>query len=206
MNRTTQPYADSIAYLRDELRWTRARSLRLASHGAPPASHGVRDHEVPACACQVQRLTEHEHELRTSIDARLARNREVGPDIGLDTLCDEYGLGHWERHLLLLAALPSFGNDLLLKNLSPSTALPLSGSVDIETAWAFMELSLKARMESLLALAPDAPLRKHGLIELDYAMTTTVDAARVGVLVSWRALARVVGIDELATFERADEE
>jgi hypothetical protein len=213
-DRPIAPFEDDIEFLAaGEIPWARARSKRI---GVQRELHQAEDEILPLRGVvgtartpkpdELRRyfaIIQHEEDgLRRDIDARLALNRSGGPTLGLDALCAEYGLGVFERTLLLLAVLPALGEDIF-SVLDPATARGYMGSLLCpEHIWQYLEMNVEERIKSRLALLPTAPLLGAGLITLDIGRSASpASIADARIEITSAAFAKIVSIPELARTE-----
>jgi len=197
-----QSFPNDLEYLAAELEWIRARARRIElqralgdiDEGTPRQGH-FRSHAVSLVnsADRVRRYLEEEDTLRLDIDTRLAVNRAAGPVLGLDRLCEEHGLNAFERHVLLLAFVPTLGANASMNSISRVDAVMTTGPTYVEAVSLFMELGLEEHLRSLLCLLPDRPLRSQSLIRLTYEPASPADAVTTGIELSGTALAAMTG-------------
>jgi len=114
------PFRDDPSYLETEYSWLAVRCRRIVAErmlrdllkdnrGLPPGTPGTREQR-----CRVIELREEEAEARKEIDTRLqARWRDPdAEELGLDELCEEYGLSQEERTILLVLSVPAIGRSI----------------------------------------------------------------------------------------------
>jgi hypothetical protein len=202
-NSGNRPFQGDLEYLAAELDWIRIRSRRIElqrtlgeiDEGTPRQGH-FRSHAVSLAnsADRVRRYLDEENAIRLEIDTRLALNRADGPAIGLDRMCEEYGLNAFERHVLLLAFVPTLGSNASMNSISRVDAVMTMGPPYIESVSLFMELGLEEHFMSLLCLLPERPLRSQSLIRLTYEPASPADAVTTGIELTGKALAAISGI------------
>lgn len=196
-------FPNDLEYLAAELDWIRARARRIElqralgdiDEGTPRLGH-FRSHAVSLAnsADRVRRFLEEEDTLRLDIDTRLAVNRAAGPVLNLDRLCEEYGLNAFERHVLLLAFVPTLGANASMNSISRVDAVMTMGPPYVEGVSLFMELGLEEHFRSLLCLLPERPLRMQDLIRLTYEPASPADAVTTGIELTGKALATMTCI------------
>ena len=169
-------YTSDLEYLEDELKWIRARAVRIRIEqmlrrvtGGQTAhrSRGWQDPEkAPSPAAlrtRVKQVLARETTARTLIDTRLAQGASDGFIPALDRLCQLHSLTSLDRIVLLLAAAPIL--DRSYDDLVGALSRHGEGSnVTIEAALAFADLGLAERLEAYRRFAPQAPLIAHDLI------------------------------------------
>jgi len=198
-----QPFQSDLEYLATELDWIRVRSRRIElqrtlgeiDEGTPRQGH-FRSHAVSLAnsAERVRRCLDEENAIRLDIDTRLADNRSGGPALGLDRLCEEHGLNTFERHVLLLAFVPTLGANASMNSISRVDAVITMGPTYVEGVSLFMELDLEEHFTSLLCMLPERPLRGQNLIRLTYEPASPADAVTTGIELTGKALAAMTGI------------
>ena len=204
------PFKDDLTYLTSEFAWIKARSARIGAQrdggSAPvlarPRRRVGQTEPVAECECRLTSLRTTEDSLRQEIDARLALNRDGGPELGLDRLCREHGLLDFERLVLLVGTLPVVGNLMAASYLEGASVLGVSGTIDLETVWSFLEMDSDARIRSLVCFLPASALLREGLVYFGYKPATPGDLARSGVEVSGKTLAVLTGIPEFSSLSR----
>ncbi|GMV42225.1 MAG: hypothetical protein AMXMBFR64_39410 [Myxococcales bacterium] len=170
-----KPYPDDPTYLHDEVQWltlrcTRLallRSIRASREGVDVVADDPERGAKPEQKKHLAALREAEDTLRRRIDERLAINRQDGPALRLDTLCNRFDLDCVERQVLLLVTVPALGVEL---------AEPLGGvggfgfaisSITPEIVGAFLELDLNGLLVLRDVLGESGTLVKHGLVEVE---------------------------------------
>jgi hypothetical protein len=173
------PFSSDAAYLEAEMSWLRVRTARLvaerkvaetiydeedgdAAHLHRPGRVGSRE-----ARCRVVELRDRETKLREQIDARLQVHRSSGGGLlGLDQVCGEHGLSAEER-LVLLVALP-LGISQRIAEMTLAEVLQYWGSISVGDC--IIVLDPKEGLQDWIRLRglfrPQAPLRRHGLIEV----------------------------------------
>jgi len=204
---TAVAFLNDIEYLESEVSWVRARckrieaERRLGEAEADQEARGVIGSSTKTSGKELRRrlptLRQAENELRNQIDARLAANRDRGPELGIEHLRLCHGLSEFERLLLLLAGVVALGtSDDVLEGVNLRGFY--GGSLSPATLWQFAELPLAGCIKSRLAFLPTAPLLACGLITLDIGVVSTpanLPTAHVEITAS--AFAAVLGIPEL---------
>jgi len=169
-----EPYADDLAYLNDELHWINLHGRRIAldvAMGRQDERVGRRhrsqwdDDELSPQ--QMERLRERlgpkAFEARQLIDRRLERHRQEGRPLALDRLCESYGLDHFQRTILLLAAAPCLSRrfETLYGKLDWEE---ISGGLTVEVAFAFLETPFEERVARRAEFGPRGVLVSRDLI------------------------------------------
>lgn len=204
-----RPYATDIEYLMDLVAWIQVRANRIARQ----RELNERDASTPLLASRrgrhvyrdilpdsVEELLARETSLLSGVEARVALNRAVGPELGVDRLCRQYGLNEVERMILMLGFVPCLGSDFCATGLSKVDSMVTSAMIHIEMVNLFMELELHQGLKSLLCITPRAPLVENDLIRLVYDPRTPADACSIGIELSPAAVAAITGIPEFASF------
>ena len=205
-----QPYATDLDYIQDEMAWVEARCLRLgtqyklermAGEEAEEArcdSH--QSHPSPfALQARLRRLKTKEARLRSGIDGRLKATRASGNDIALDRLQHLYGLDDFERTLVLLTVAPTHTRKASdwMEGLDSSR---FGGDLTVETAFAFMQIPFKERIERRKIFAASAPLFANDVLELDSVarFAKPDDLLSSGIAITSRTFAFVLGDESLS--------
>lgn len=186
-----QPYPTDLDYLSEELEYIQCRAQRVASErdasgdgsGDPPGIEGIRDMEM---------------QLRETIDHRLQKNRDEGQEIGLDQLCRDHALDELERLILILAVFPVLGSEMAEHQLASVTPRYTPATVSPETLWELLSMGTEARLLSLTSFLPNSRLVTSGLVCLGYKTDTPASVAGIGLELTWRALATLTGLEDLA--------
>jgi hypothetical protein len=201
---TTAAFEDDLAYLAAEVEWVKARCRRigvehrLAEDDTFHEERGVVGKAERTSLKELSRrlpaLREAEDALRKELDTRLAVNRTTGPGLGLDALCEEHRLDHFERTVLLLGAYAAVGheheNTFFRGELGHHRLNP-------EVIWAFEGLSLAERVESRVSFAATAPLLRAGLVTIYHGNTLSpCDLPEAIIEVTSTAFDRIVGIPD----------
>lgn len=204
-----QSFLSDIDYLTAEFEWMRIRARRIEFQreleeqgGATSRRYNWRGRSIqpPITVDMVACLQGQESVLRRGIDARLEMNRGAGPALGLDKLCVEFHLNSLERHILLLATLPCFGNNASLQTVSRVDPTMTAGSIYLEIVSLFLELPPTEHLQMIQAILPTSPLRANGLIHLMYDPFTPADSLSVSIDLTGDALAAITNIPAFAGF------
>lgn len=169
-------YPDDLTFLQDELRWIRQRAERIACghklhkaevRGSSARSRHDDDEEVrdpKVLLKQHLRLHDLEKQTRDRIDFRL----EVSPDLALQKICKTYELDDFERTALLLALAPAFSRDFEDVFDMVHLSRRHGSSLDVETAFDFMELSYVDRIHRRSTFAPSSRLCQNDLLHVEF--------------------------------------
>ncbi len=114
-------------------------------------------------------LRQEEASLRQQIDARLAAHRtdSANPRLGLDDLCETYGLGPLERVLLLLTTISALSKERADEVLDP-VGWAYAGSVTVECGMRLMDArTMQERFDARMIVEPGAPLLREEMVSLD---------------------------------------
>jgi hypothetical protein len=201
--------ADDAEYLHAEYSWLAVISRRLSAermlrdvlkddNAVPPSTPGTREMRG-----RVMELREEERETRQEIDGRLAAHRQDpgAVQLGLDEMCEEYGLCQEERTILLALSIPAIGRSIAEELLGD--IISCYGSLTVEDVIRILDpncVSDWLRFRSFLR--PDGRLLQENLISLvlsgEPSFPDTFIAADVRITIP--ALTRMTG-DEGLLFE-----
>ncbi len=198
----TVPFENDLDYLIAEIDWIGARVRRIVAQRQLDeqedrlVARGPRRNIVAGTVSLdlVKCLLVEENALRQAIDSRLSLNRTVGPVIGLDRLCDQHGLGEFERTLILLAFVPCLGNRYCEEILWRLNTIFRSSEVTVEAVAVFLELTASETAKALLHILRGAPLCKQGLVQLPYDPGYPADGLSIGISLSGTCVAEITGI------------
>lgn len=218
-----RPYSDNAAYLDAEISYIQALCTVLG------VEDRLRQDSIPHVACdqrlvgdaerasdqQAKRLVTVKQELRSrlrqKIDARLeaSRHSTAGTKLGLDILCEEYRLGAQERLCLLVLTVPAISielGDSLQDRLGRSA---WCGAPTVETLVKVLEPRCVAdRLKARKLFRRDAPLLRHGLINVEYPSRYAGPDDQLGAVVrlTSKGFARIVRDPEFADDDQQDSE
>lgn len=177
MTRELSPYETDLEYLEDELEWIELRCKRIIIGQMVDSEsddgegdlfyrqqHYGAHQPLDALTARYRTLQQREEGQRNAIDRRLYATRESGTTLAIDTLVEMYGLGEFERTILLLSASVTFSRrfmQLFGRIWNGYEALV------VETVFSFCELPFSERIEHLKALSKAGPLVSNELISLN---------------------------------------
>ena len=120
---------DAISHLLDEIELLQIRARRIvAQREARPT--GTRNLRVvgkgkPSSSCCIDKFRDEELVMRENIDALLAARRAEGQALPLDHLSDQFGLDPIDRLIVVLAATPCIGSDVVRALAGPRPLRPV---------------------------------------------------------------------------------
>ncbi len=217
-----QPYQTDLEYLEEEMEWVELRCKRIITKRLVnemsaeddagvyynPSYHGHVDQSLDALVDRRDRLANQERKLRMRIDSRLALTRQAGEPVAVDRLVELYGLDHFERTVLLLAASVTFSRRFL----------QLFGRIwngyealIVETIFSFCELSYGERITHLKRFSQQGALFRHELVSLNFGqrIQTPQELLDAQVRISNRTFDFLVGddhfMDEFMEFSSVEE-
>jgi len=200
-------FPDDITYIEAEVSWLRSRCRRLE---AERQLRDAADHvdarttvlgATTSTASQEQarripQLRSVEDTIRQEIDVRLAINRSVGPQLGLDVLVEAHELDQFERMILLVTTIGALGSDYM-DVMSPVT-LGYAHTPTLELVSVLLEQSLAERMRSRVALLPSGKLLATGLISVHVgSIADPAEIPGAGLAISAEGFSVVTGMPEL---------
>ena len=203
------PFGDDPSYLQSEFAWLTVRCRRLSAErmlrdvlkdnrDLPPGTPGTREQR-----CRVVELREQEKEAREEIDGRLATHREdpAAVELGLDEICNEHGLSHQERTILLTLSVPAIGRSIAEEVLGDLMSLYAGATVE-DIIRILDPTSISDWLQFRSLLRPEGTLLQENLISLvlsgEPSFPDTFIAADVRITIP--ALTRMTG-DEGLLFE-----
>ncbi len=200
------PFADDAEYLQAEYAWLAVRCRRIAAErmlrdvqddnkGVPPTTAGTRE-----LRCRMLELKEQEREAREGIDERLDTHRRdpVAVQLGLDEICDEYGLSQKERTILLTLSIPGIGRSIAEEILGDF--MSCYGGLTVEDAIRILDPSGVADWLWLRSfLRPEGGLLRENLTSLRLSGEPSCPDTFLSadVRISIPAMARITGDDGL---------
>jgi len=165
---------------------------------------GVHDSLQPrpspfALQAMIKRLASKEVWLRNRNDGRLKATAQVGSDVALDRLQELYGLDTFERTLVLLSIAPTFtrkASDWL----EALDASGFGGDLNVETAFNFLDVPFKERIQRRKTFSSSSSLFANDLLELDSIakFSKPDDLLSANISITSRTFAYVLGDDSLS--------
>jgi len=205
-----KPYTTDLAYIQDEMAWVETRCLRLgiqfkldrmAGDDPDDTCHDSHQpHPSPfTLQARLKRLKAKEGRLRRSIDKCLGATRKTCFDVALDRLQELYGLDAFERTLVLLTIAPTFTRRAA-DWLEALDAKRYGGDLNVETAFSFLEVPFKERIEKRKVFSSAAPLFANDVLELDSIgkFSKPDDLLSANISITGRTFAFVLGDDSLS--------
>jgi len=198
----TAPFENDLDYLMAEIEWIGARVRRIVAQRQPNeqddrlVQRGLR-RNIGGGAVRpdlLKCLIVEEKVFRQAIDSRLNLNRTIGPAIGLDRICQQHGLGGFERTLILLAFISCLGNRYREDILWQLDTIFHSCEVTVEAVALFLEMGPDETAKGLLHILRDSPLRRQGLVQLPYDPGYPADGLSIGISLSGTCVAEITGI------------
>jgi SpoVK/Ycf46/Vps4 family AAA+-type ATPase len=173
-----QPYENDLQYLEDELEWIELRCKRIITQGLidemsgddeagvyyNQSYYGPRDQSLEALIAKRDSLEKRERKLRLRTDSRLSVTRQAGTPVALDQLVELYGLGEFERTVILLAASVTFSRRFVQMYGRIWNGYE---ALVVETVFSFCELSFAERIEHLKHFSQSNTLFRNELVTLN---------------------------------------
>ena len=183
-----QPYENDAEYLDSEVEHLRLRLARIetekrlgdaerAATESADTNPRSRRPGVPELRGTLHELAHKEQQARDEIDARLTMQRADtdASELGLDRLCREYDLGAEERLLLTALVVPAVSKELA--DLCLREQGGFCGRLSVgELSQVLYPQSVGDWLKARRLFRPEAPLVKHGLVDLDaYGKRSTAE-------------------------------
>jgi SpoVK/Ycf46/Vps4 family AAA+-type ATPase len=203
---TPELFPSDLDYLQHEHRWLELRSQRLHAEQKLEGRHsrqrrrGFYDDDEPSPAALRRRGTaagRDEAALRSAIDARLAEHQRQGCPLAIQRLCELYGLGDFERLVLLLATGPAL--DRQFEHIIERADELSGGGLTVDTTFIFADLDLSERVARRKSFGAQAPLRAHDLLNVHIGgrYSSPEDLLTASISITGRALDLLLGNDAL---------
>lgn len=171
------PFTNDAEYFDREVEYLRLRLARIEVDrrladaerecAESPDRRPSRAASVPELRGTLHMLAHQEQQVRDEIDARLEVHRSSDrPELGMDRLCQEFGLNHEERLLVTALVVPAVSNELADMVLRGQGGFCGRATVT-ELCQVLYPRNVADWLRARAYFRHNAPLRVHGLVVMD---------------------------------------
>jgi len=173
-----KPFASAIGLMEAEITAAVARCRRIGVERKLAEDHRDDRHRIGVVGDVAATLDEEERRrlnaarageeaAQAMLEARRSATRKAGVIVGLDALCEQHGLTEADRAALVLTAIPAVSREMAVCFDGISVHGYGSDLVSIEAVANYLELGFVERIGFVRRFRAEAPLVRHGLLNVD---------------------------------------